>query len=104
MKNDFQKIIERAVEIKKKYEKIEPKKWEVEQAFMGMTKDMGELSKLLMVKGGYRDDFLKNIKTELGHELADMLYSIIIIADKTGIDLEKSFWRTMREVEKKIKK
>ena len=69
-----------------------------------MVKDMGELSKLLMVRGGYRDDFKEDIKIKLEHQLADMLFSIIIIADKTGIDLEKSFWQTMREIEKKIKK
>lgn len=104
MKNDFQKMVKRAVEIKAKYKKIEPKPWGVEQAFMGMMKDVGELSKLIMIKKGYRTDSDKKLHAALEHQLSDILYSILIIADKTKVDLEKSFWRTMDEIEQRLKK
>lgn len=102
MENNFQKIIDRALEIKAKYNKIEPKKWEVEQYFMGLIKDIGDLSKILMVYEGYRDDFNKDAKKALEHELIDVLWSIIVIADKTGVDLEKSFYKTMNDLDKRI--
>jgi NTP pyrophosphatase (non-canonical NTP hydrolase) len=35
----------------------------------------------------------------LAHELADCLWSIIVIADEAGVDLEKAFFETMKEIE-----
>lgn len=76
----------------------------MEQVFMGMTKDVGDLSKLLMIKGGYRGDYNEETKKALEHELSDVLYCVLVLADKLGIDLEKSFSRTMDELEEKIRK
>ena len=104
MKNDFQKMTDGIMELRRKYDKIEPKKWEVEQIFMGLVKDIGDLSKILMVKNGFRNDIDKDVKKSLEHELVDVLISIIWIANKTGVDLEKGFWVTLDEIENKIKK
>jgi NTP pyrophosphatase (non-canonical NTP hydrolase) len=104
MENNFQKIIDRAIEIRKEYDKIEPKKWEANQIFMGLAKDIGDLSKILMVRGGFRNDFNGNNKKSLEHELADILLSIIWIAQKTGIDLEKSFYKAADEIYNRIRK
>lgn len=101
MENDFQKMTKKAVETREKYSQTDQKQWEVEQVFMGMIKDVGSLSKLLMVNGGYRKDLGGDVKEKLRHELADVLYSLLVIADKTGIDLEKSFWDTMEEIERR---
>ena len=38
----------------------------------------------------------------LGHELADCLWSILILAEKYGIDLTAEFHRTMAELERHI--
>lgn len=103
MENNFQQIIKRAVEIRQKYSQSDTKQWAVEQCFMGMVKDVGDLSKLLMVKGGYRKGVAKDTKKNLEHELADVLYSVIVIANKTGVNLEKSFWQVMDELEERLK-
>jgi len=102
MENNFQKMIDRAVEIRNKYDEKDIKKWDVEQVFMGMIKDIGNLSKILMVYNGYRKDLNKNTNEALGHELSDILYSIFIIADKTGVDLKMSFWQVMDKLERRI--
>ena len=98
MSDSFEKIAKRALEIKDAYVKNEPKQWDVEQIFMGLVKDVGDLSKILMVRGGYRHDFGGDAKERLEHELADILYSIIVLADKVGIDLEDGFNKTMSEI------
>ena len=95
-------MIDKAVGIRKRYSETDFKQWEVEQVFMGMVKDIGNLSKYLMVFSGYRDDINIDTKKALEHELSDILYSLLVIADKTGIDLEKSFYRTMNELEDRI--
>jgi NTP pyrophosphatase (non-canonical NTP hydrolase) len=102
MKNDFEKMTERALEINNRYKKIEPKEWKLEQDLMGLVKDVGELSEKLMIFEGYRKGFDGKIKESIGHELSDVLFSVMVIADKTGIDLEKSFWKTMNEVKERI--
>jgi len=99
MKKDFKEMMSKAVEVREKYSKTDPKHWDVEQVFMGMIKDIGNLSKLLMVNSGYRSDLDGDVKEKLRHELSDILYSLLVIADKTGIDLEESFWNTMNEIE-----
>ncbi len=103
MSNDFKKMTAKAVEIRSLYSQTDPKQWEVEQVFMGLVKDIGELSKKIMIKSGYRSDSEIDIKTALGHELVDILYSLLVIADKTGVDLEKVFWENMTNLENKLK-
>lgn len=70
---------------------------------MGMVKDVGNLSKFLMIKGGYRNDLSGDVKEKLKHELADILFSVFVLSDKLGVDLEESFWETMNGIEKKLK-
>ncbi|MCK4745323.1 hypothetical protein KAS41_04635, partial [Candidatus Parcubacteria bacterium] len=94
----------RALEIKTKYNKIEPIKWGLKQDFMGLIKDIGDLSKILMVYDGYRNDFNQDTKKALEHELIDVLWAIIVIADKTEVDLKKSFYKTMNDLEKRLNK
>jgi len=38
----------------------------------------------------------------LEHELADVLWSVIVIADRCGIDLETAFARTMDELGERL--
>ena len=67
-----------------------------------MVKDIGDLSKLLMAYNSYRDSLDGEAKEKLKHELADVLYSLLVIANKTEVDLEESFWKTMDDIEKEI--
>lgn len=104
MQNDFRKMTEKALEIRQQYSVTDSRRWEVEQVFMGMVKDVGDLSKILMSYGGYREDLVGDTKKKLEHELSDVLFSLMVIANKTEINLEESFWKTMNELEKKLKK
>ena len=72
---------------------------EIAQGFVG---DVGDLMKIIMAKEGIRET--DNIDEKLGHELADCLYCIALLANNYGIDLEKTFLKTMDELEVKISK
>lgn len=41
-------------------------------------------------------------RDKLTHELADCLWSLIVIAEKYDVDLEAAFSQTMDELEKRI--
>lgn len=68
----------------------------------GFVGDVGDLSKLLMAKEGLRQNY--DVDAKIAHELADCLWSILVIASKLGVNLEKEFVKTMSELDERIKK
>lgn len=103
---ELKQLIQRATEIKEKYKELELKKygkqWTNGQVAEGFVGDVGDLMKLVMAKEGIRD--IENVDEKLGHELADCLYSIFVLANNFGIDIEKVFLKTMDDLEIRISK
>lgn len=99
-------LIRRAVEVREKYGKLElkkyGKKWTNSEIAQGFVGDLGDLMKIVMAKEGIRD--IENVDEKLAHELADCLYSVFVLANNYGVDLEKSFLKTMDELEIRISK
>lgn len=98
------KIINRALYILNKYEALNNKNnlaWVAEDYMAGFVGDVGDLSKLTMAKRGLRGN-IKNIDKLIAHELSDCLWSICVLANKYDLDIEKSFYKTMNEIEKKL--
>jgi NTP pyrophosphatase (non-canonical NTP hydrolase) len=103
---ETKELIRRAVEVREKYGELEMKKYgkkrtngQIAQGFIG---DVGDLMKLIMAKDGIRE--IENTDDKLEHELADCLYSVFVLANNYGIDLERSFLKTMKELEIRISK
>ena len=101
---EFQEIIQKANEIKKKYavqnKKLGRKKWRAADYYQGFVGDVGDLGKLIMAKNNLRH--YKNQNKKLAHELADCLWSILVLSDELGIDLEKEFLKAkLSTLEKK---
>jgi len=103
---EFKQIIKRALEIRRKYSELEKgkygKEWSKEQIMQGFVGDVGDLAKLIMAKEGIRD--IKDADKKLAHELSDCLWSVLVLADKYGVDIEKSFLETMDELDKEIER
>ncbi|GIK83934.1 MAG: hypothetical protein BroJett025_05560 [Patescibacteria group bacterium] len=100
----FQQIIQKALEVREKYSQLEKEKygreWNVQELMSGFVGDVGDLSKLLQAKNGIRQ--IENVDEKLKHELADCLWSIIVLADKFDIDLAQAFNQNMDELENKL--
>jgi NTP pyrophosphatase (non-canonical NTP hydrolase) len=98
---EFQKIIERAMEIRKGYEGKEKQlygsSWTSEEVALGFVGDVGDLAKLVIAENGKRN--IPNSKEKLAHELSDCLWSVIVLARMHNIDLEDSFLKTMNDLE-----
>ena len=101
---EFQTIIDRAIKIRKQYEETEEKlygsAWTSEEIALGFVGDVGDLAKLIVAENGKRN--IPNSKAKLEHELADCLWSVIVLAHQHKIDLESSFVKTMNELEKHL--
>jgi NTP pyrophosphatase (non-canonical NTP hydrolase) len=101
---DFQKLIERAMELRRLY--IEKEKqlygspWTSEEIALGFVGDVGDLVKLISAESGKRK--IANSREKLEHELADCLWSVIVLSDLHDVNLEGAFFDTMDRLEKHL--
>ncbi len=101
---ELSELTHRALQIRAKYAQLEEKAygkaWTRTQLAQGFVGDVGDLMKLLMAKEGIRA--IPDAESKLAHELADCLWSVLVLASLYEIDLEGSFLRTMDELEHHI--
>lgn len=89
-----------AMQLNDLYEQLEIKRygriWTTGELALGFVGDVGDLAKLIQTNAGIRN--IEDCKAKLGHELSDCLWSIIVLANKCGIDLEAEFVKNTREL------
>ena len=97
---NFSDLEKSALQLNELYEQLETKRygriWTTEELALGFVGDVGDLAKLIQAHAGVRS--IDDCKAKLGHELSDCLWSIIVLANKCGIDLEAEFVRNTREI------
>jgi len=102
--SDLKDLMEQAEAIRLKYQELNAKQgktaWGVRDYAMGFMGDVGDLQKLIMAKENLRD--IADVDAKLAHELADCLWSILVIAAYYGLDLEKEFRTTMTHISDRI--
>jgi NTP pyrophosphatase (non-canonical NTP hydrolase) len=102
---EFNDLIQRALSVRKRYRDFEQQNygasWTNEELALGFVGDVGDLAKLVMAQSGRR--MIPDAERKLAHELADCLWSIIVLADAHGVDLEGAFVQTMDDLEDYLK-
>lgn len=95
----------------KRFQKIEGKPWGVEGAVIELSKQVGELSALVMNKEGYyytgrdqENSKYHSTKENIADELADIMFAVVRIADHYSIDLVATNAATRRDEDKFLKK
>ena len=101
---EFHDLVQRAIDVRNKYAELEQMNygsaWTSEELALGFVGDVGDLAKLIMAKDGRRS--IPGVEHKLAHELADCLWSIMVLAHIHGVDLEQAFIQTMNELERHI--
>ena len=101
---EFSTMTARALALRRVLEDHERQKfgraWSREELALGLVGDIGDLAKLIQAAEGVRE--IEGIRAKLEHELADVLWSVIVIADQYDVDLEASFVRTMDGIEQSV--
>ncbi|WP_018974741.1 nucleotide pyrophosphohydrolase [Rudaea cellulosilytica] len=96
----FSDLEKSALQLNELYEQLEIKRygriWTTEELALGFVGDVGDLAKLIQANAGIRN--IDDCKAKLGHELSDCLWSIIVLANKCGIDLQAEFVRNTSEL------
>ena len=102
----FSELEESALKLNKLYEELAIKSygraWTTEELALGFVGDIGDLAKLVQANAGIRK--IDDLKSKLGHELSDCLWSVIVLANKCGIDLETEFSRNIKELTDHVSK
>jgi len=93
----FSDLEKSALQLNALYEQLEARKygrvWTTEELALGFVGDVGDLARLIQAHAGVRD--IDDCAAKLGHELSDCLWSIIVLANKCGIDLQAEFARNI---------
>src|SRR6185436_1209533 len=98
---DLRDLIERALVIRQHYADYERvtygRAWTKEDIAFGFVGDVGDLMKLVLADKGIRA--IPDADVKFGHELADCLWSVLVLAHLYNVDLEQVFIQTMNELE-----
>ena len=97
---DLAELTRRAEEIRSRFDAQARRQgrqpWQRAEIAQGLVGDVGDLMKLLMAKDGLRP--AADLDARLAHELADCLWSILVLARLCDVDLEQAFTKTMAEI------
>jgi NTP pyrophosphatase (non-canonical NTP hydrolase) len=107
----FKELIQKTNEVIRAFEKVEQRPWGIEGSMIELSKQVGELSKNVMMLEHYyltdRDNnpnYSKASKDEIGNELSDILFMIIRIANHYHIDLERAHLKELDIAQESLKK
>ncbi|HEX5447966.1 MAG TPA: MazG nucleotide pyrophosphohydrolase domain-containing protein [Candidatus Saccharimonadales bacterium] len=96
--SDIKILEQRAREIRSRYNELELKRdgkpWNARKLAEGFRNDVNELIEILQKS--------PPDEKKLNHELADCLWSVLVIARAANVDIEKAFWTTMGELDKRL--
>lgn len=105
MSEHLDAVIARARSIRARYAELERttygREWTLEELALGLVGDVGDLAKLIQAVEGVRA-VDGDAREALAHELADVLWSVIVVADRAGIDLGHAFAATMDELDARL--
>jgi NTP pyrophosphatase (non-canonical NTP hydrolase) len=94
----------RALAIRQRYAAMERRRygreWTDEEIALGFVGDVGDLMKLVQARNGVRA--IADANAKLAHELADCLWSVLVLAHAYDVDLERAFLATMDDLERHI--
>jgi NTP pyrophosphatase (non-canonical NTP hydrolase) len=99
-----------AIDVKDLYDRLNKKSdqslWSAEDYLSGLMGDIGDLHKLLMAKNNKRSYKGKDMTLDqaIEHEMADIVWSILVLAKMHNVDIDKAFSDTMTKLKTDIEK
>ena len=107
---NFKKVIDLTKSVIRRFEKIEGKPWGVNGTMIELSKQVGDLSKLVMTNEGYypkgrgkEDRQYEATKEKIADELSDIFFMVIRLSVYYRIDLEKAHIKALNSASKYLK-
>jgi NTP pyrophosphatase (non-canonical NTP hydrolase) len=76
---------------------FDPSYWPALEQYAQLNEEVGELGRLLLHKYGHKKLKENEKESSLGEELADVLFPIICIANREGINLQEAWEKMIKE-------
>ena len=106
-KNNFDDIINRSLEIRKKYHELElqhhKSEWTVEEDALAFLTDAGLIGRLAMAQQG-RWPKGGETTAELEHKLGECIWWLTVLAERMDINIEEAFEKFISKTEKLVNK
>ncbi|WP_228453895.1 nucleoside triphosphate pyrophosphohydrolase family protein [Chryseobacterium fistulae] len=103
--NNLDILIERSLEIRKKYHQLEIQhhndEWTLEEDALAYLTDAGLVGRNIM--SHQKRWMKKDSAAELEHKLAENIWWFIVLADRTGIDIKDSLEKFLTKTEDILK-
>lgn len=101
---NLNELTEKAIRARDLYSEYEKKKlykpWTSKETYLGLVSDVGDLGRLVLAKEGFRES--PELKESLSHELGEILYATLVLAEAYNIDLEQAFTDEMNRLDKSL--
>ena len=98
---DIKELLERSVEIGKRYHELEIKnhgeKWSVEEDLLALSNDIGNLNRLVMTKF---ERYYDETPYTLEEKIAENIWWLIELSDRLDVDIEKELEKFLTVKEK----
>lgn len=103
-KSSLEEIIERSLDLRKKYHELELKhhgtEWTVEEDALAFLTDAGLVGRNIMAQ---QQRWPKaNSQSELEHKISESIWWLIVLADRSDIDLAKAVDDFLSKTEKLV--
>jgi NTP pyrophosphatase (non-canonical NTP hydrolase) len=102
---ELKEISDEALRIKKLYAEYEKnnfgRNWSKEEMFIGMVSDIGDLSRLVLAQEGVMK--VEKLQENIEHEISDLLWSVLVLANEYGVNIEEVFLKNMKALEERIR-
>jgi NTP pyrophosphatase (non-canonical NTP hydrolase) len=102
--SDLNDLLRRTEQIREKYDELNAlngrETWRIRDYAMGFVGDVGDLMKLVLAKENILDK--PDVDDRLAHELADCMYSILILSEHYGVDLSREFEKKLETITQKV--
>ncbi len=103
--SNFDEIIARSLELRKKYHELElthhGSHWSVEEDALAYLTDAGLVGRAVMSQEGRWPK--ANSKAELEHKLGENIWWLIVLAERSGIDIKDAAENFLTETEALLK-
>lgn len=100
----YEELMTAAVRVREKYNQLNARDhgaaWDGNKLMAGFVGDVGDLSKIVMAKSGFRA--MDDIDNKLKHELADCLWSVLVLSNYYDVDLSTEFIKSMDVLESRV--
>ncbi|MCX6809560.1 MAG: MazG-like family protein [Candidatus Berkelbacteria bacterium] len=99
----LEEVKKRGVNLVKRFEKSEPRRWSIEGSVMELSTEVGDLADLVLRKEYYKKNIYDDLDYQIQDEIADILLVACRIADYYNINLDKAFSEMEKVVDDRLK-